>query len=198
MNLNSRHPNDVSCHILQTSLEKHREKFNSPENIKASMERVDDLIKSSGTGKIDSTAWNCGLDDLDSIFQPESCSGVYEDCQNNEMTENGLQSIFIKRKKPKKVPDSNKFEIKSNPVVNPVPQDKPSPPKVVAETPRTLGFIPASNELRNQNMKKYGKPASPNSSPFQYGPKKTLGLSRQSNVRNAFVSPVLKDEVDNG
>lgn len=162
------------------------------------MERVDGLIKSSGTGKIDSSTWDCGLDDLDSIFQPESCTGVYEDCQNNEMTENGLKSIFIKRKKPEKVADANKFQIKSkivHPDVNPVPQDKPS---TTEEMPRSLGFIPASNELRNQNMKKYGTPSSPNSSPFQYGSKKTLGLSRQSNVRGQFVPPVLRDDVDKG
>lgn len=169
------------------------------------MERVDELIKSSGTGKIDSSAWNCGLDDLHDIFQPESCSSVYEDCQNNEMTENGLKSIFIKRKKPEKVHDAKKFEVKSKvvyPVVNPVLQDKPSTLTVVDETPRTFGFIPASNELRNQNMKKYGTPSgtpsSPNSAPFQYGSKKTLGLSRQSNVRNPFVPPVIRDVVDNG
>lgn len=161
------------------------------------MKRVDDLIKSSKSGKIDSSAWNCGLDDLDSIFQAQSCTGVYEDCQNNEMTENDLKSIFIKRKKPEKIPEVKKFELKSK-VVHPV-VDKNPIPAVVEEAPaRTFGFIPASNELRNQNMKKYGTPSSPNSSPFQYGAKKTLGLSRQSNVRSPFVPPVIRDEVDNG
>lgn len=166
------------------------------------MQRVDDLIKSSKSGKINPAAWNCGLDDLDSIFQSKSCNGVYEDCQNNEITENSLKSIFIKRKKPENLPEVKKLELKSK-IVHPVVEKTPTPVIVQEVVPApTFGFIPASNELRNQNMKKYGTPSgtpsSPNSSPFQYGAKKTLGLSRQSNVRSPFVPPVIRDEVDNG
>lgn len=175
------------------------------------MDRVDQLIKSSAKGKIDPSTWKCGLDDLESLFQPMPCSGAYEGCKSDEITEDDLKAIFVKRKKAVPEVKTKIVHHPDNPTTSTTFVEKPRalgftpapkelrniptiPPVVEVVQPPTLGFIPASNELRNQNMKKYGTPQ-PNNAPFQYGPKKTFGLSRQPNVRNAFVPPI-RDEVE--
>lgn len=130
----------------------------------ATMERVDKLINTSGKGKINLSGWECGLNKLGSLFQPKTCNGVYENCENDEITETDLKSIFIKRKKPQ-IPEVKKFELKSpkgNPL-NIVPRNivttltTSSNTKAVEEKPGQSGFISAANELRNQNMKVVNK-----------------------------------------